>query len=91
MRTAAFQLVGVFFEDGLKWRLSDGEARISADMKDEAFQQKVDAGLPFRKGDILLLKLRTTQVQTANGIKNEHVIEKVEKHIPKAEQGELPI
>jgi len=91
VREAAFQLVGVFFEDGLKWRLSDGDSRINAEMKDANFQHKVDAGLPFRKGDILLLRLRTKQVQTGTGIRNEHIIEEVKKHITKSEQTELAL
>lgn len=91
VRTAAYQLIGVVFEDSLKWRLSDSDSRISAEMRDESFQRRVDNGLRFGKGDILVLKLRTKQVQTATGVKNEHTIEEVINHIPKSVQGELPL
>lgn len=91
VRTAAYQLIGVVFEESLKWRLADSDSRISAELKDEEFQKKIDNGLRFGKGDILVLKLRTKQVQAATGIKNEHIIEEVINHIPKAAQGELPL
>jgi hypothetical protein len=89
-RKVAVKLIGVFFEEGLKWKLADGENRFSASVVDENFQKEVDAGKKFSKNDILVVELRTRQVATAEGIKNEHEILKVLKHIRAEEQAQLP-
>jgi hypothetical protein len=90
-REIAVKLIGVFFEEGLKWKLADGENRFNAAVIDENFQKEIDAGKKFSKNDILVIKLRTRQVSTGEGIKNEHEILKVEKHIRAEEQAELPL
>ncbi len=90
-REVAVKLIGVFFEEGLKWKLADGENRFNASVLDENFQKEIDAGKKFSKNDILVVKLRTRQISTGDGIKNDHEILKVEKHIRAEEQAELPL
>ncbi len=90
-RKVAVKLIGVFFEENLKWKLADGENRINASVLDENFQKRIDAGEKFSKSDILIVNLRTRQIATNDGIKNEHEILKVIKHIPAEEQAELPL
>jgi hypothetical protein len=90
-RDVAVKLIGVSFEEGLKWKLADGENRFNASVGDENFQKEVDDGKKFSKNDILVVKLRTRQVATGEGIKNEHEILRVIKHIPAEEQSELPL
>jgi hypothetical protein len=89
-RQVAVKLIGVFFEENLKWKLADGENRFNASVKDEQFQKRIDAGEKFSKSDILVVNLRTRQISTSEGIKNEHEILEVLKHIPSEEQAELP-
>jgi len=89
-RKVAVRLIGIFFEEGLKWKLADGENRINASVLDENFRKEIDSGKKFSKSDILVVELRTRQVSTGDGIKNEHEILKVLKHIPAEDQAELP-
>ena len=90
-RKVAVNLVGVFFEEGLKWRILDGENKINALVKDEHFQREIDEGKKFAKGDILVIRLRTRQVTSDGSIKNEHEILEVVEHIPGEAQTELPL
>ncbi|MCR4441869.1 MAG: hypothetical protein NUV48_06910 [Peptococcaceae bacterium] len=80
-------LVEVAFEEGLKWRLSDGDNKFYATIADESFLSQVDAGKSFKKGDVLEIEMETTQVATSRGgIKNEHRVLKVVKHLSRPEQ-----
>ena len=90
-RKVAVRLIGVFFEENLKWKPADGENRINAAVLDESFQKRIDAGEKFSKSDILIVNLRTRQIATNDGIKNEREILKVLNHIPAEEQVELPL
>ena len=60
-------------------------------MLDENFQKRIDGGEKFSKSDILIVNLRTRQISTNDGIKNEHEILQVLSHIPAEEQVELPL
>jgi len=90
-RNVAVKLIGVFFEEGLKWKLADGENKFNASVNDENFQKEIDDGKKFSKNDILVVELRTRQIAAGDGIKNEHEILRVIKHIPAEEQSELPL
>jgi hypothetical protein len=86
----AVNLIEISFEEGLKWKLSDGENRFNAVVIDENFQKEIDAGKKFSKNDILVVEIRTRQISTGDGIKNQHEILRVIKHIPAEQQAELP-
>lgn len=88
-RKVAVHLIEISFEAGLKWKLSDGENRFNALVLDENFQSEIRAGKKFSKGDILLVEIRTRQVSAGEGIKNEHEVLNVLKHIPAEQQSEL--
>jgi hypothetical protein len=76
----AYHVVGVFFEEGLKWRLYDGQNRINALMKDPVFLSALDKGdVAFTKGDILEIELRTQQWKTEKGLRTEHEVIRVLK------------
>jgi hypothetical protein len=90
-RQVAVHLIEVCFEEGLKWKLYDGENRINAAVLDKGFLQEIEAGKKFAKGDILVVELRTRQANTGDKIKNEHEVVKVTKHIPAEKQSELPL
>lgn len=89
-RKAFVKPVEVAFEEGLKWRFSDGDNKFYATMDDESFLKEMDAGKPFSKGDILEVELETTQTATSKGIKNEHRVVKVINHITPPKQIRLP-
>ncbi|MGB8367757.1 MAG: hypothetical protein ACLPYZ_14790 [Limisphaerales bacterium] len=90
-REVAVNLIEISFEEGLKWKLFDGENRFNALVLDGEFQNEIKAGKKFSKGDILVVKIRTRQVSAGEGIKNEHEVLKVIKHIPAEQQAELPL
>ena len=90
-RQVAVKVIGVFFEEGLKWKLADGENRFNAVVSDKQFQKRIDHGEAFSKTDILVIELNTKQIQTADGIRNEHEVLKVIRHIRSEEQSELSL
>lgn len=92
VREGAFNVVGVFFEEGLKWKLTDGETKLSALISDQRFLDDLDKGkIAFSKGDILKVKLRTRQWKTESGaLRAEHEILKVIKQIKPTDQ-QIPL
>ena len=90
-RKAAFNVIGVFFEENLKWKLFDGETRINAIIKDEHFLKALESGrVSFTKGDILEVELKTQQWKTEKGLKTEHEVTKVIRQIKSSQQLPLP-
>ncbi len=82
-------IVGPVFQDGNKWRFSDGERTFNALMLDGDFLVAVNKGERFGKGDILDVDLRA--VQTGAGMKTsiERSILKVHRHLTPQEQVSL--
>jgi hypothetical protein len=92
-RKAAIVVVKPSFEDDLKWMFSDGEARFSAAMLDKLFLDRLaNRYVYFTKGDVLVVRLRSTTYRTATGIKTEHEILEVLDiiHLP-TQQTLLPL
>lgn len=74
-------IVAPNFQQGNKWRVSDGSRNIFVSIEDPAFVSSVQAGREaFRKGDILNVKLQTRQWMEGNDLKAEHSILKVLGH-----------
>lgn len=91
VRRSAFSIVALAFKDDNKWRLSDGNTQISVSISDAEFLRKVDVSqISFTKGDILICHVRVTQRRTPDGLKTDHVVEKVVEHRPAARQLPLP-
>lgn len=89
--TGAYYVRGVFFDEGLKWRLFDGENKINALIKDTDFIERLNQGQEsFTNGDILKIELKTRQWLTDTGLKKEHDVLKVLEHIKAAEQIPFP-
>ena len=89
-RTMLLTVVSPSFKDGNKWKFTDGEGTINADIKDEAFIAKVEAReLSFAKGDVLRCEVTTRQSLSGVSIKTEHEIFRVIKHIQPSVQ--LPL
>ena len=75
-------LVSISFKDGNKWRFSDGEGIVSADMKDESFLSRIESReLTFGKGDVLECELTTRQELQNGSLKSENEIVRVIRHI----------
>lgn len=89
-RRAYVNIVEVAFEKGLKWRFSDGESKFAAIVDDKEFLDQVERGKKFAKGDVLEVELKTTQVVTPYGIRNEHRVVKVFSHKSRPQQLSLP-
>jgi len=90
-RIGAFNVVGVFFDENLKWRLFDGESRINASIKDKSFLDALEKSqVSFTKGDILEVELRTTQWQSDKGLRVEHEVIRVIRQIHPYQQLPLP-
>lgn len=82
-------VVAPVFQDGNKWRLSDGERSFNAAMLDGDFLMLVNQGARFGKGDVLDVDMRV--IQHASGIKtsSERSILKVHRHLSPQEQSAL--
>jgi hypothetical protein len=89
-REALLNVIKVDFEKG-KWRFSDGTAKFAAAINDSVFQAKLDnREIGFYKGDVLRVRLKTTQiVQAAGNLKTEYSIEEVLEHSPLPKQQSL--
>lgn len=87
--TMALILVAPVFQDGNKWRFSDGSASFSAAIEDEAFLARVNNGERFGKGDVLTVELRITQTRTASKISADRVVQRVIEHRESAQQQQL--
>lgn len=90
LRKAFVNLIEVAFEENLKWRLFDGDNKFYASIADESFLNEMETGKSFRKGDTLEVELETTQIVTPKGIKNDHKVLKVLKHISRPQQISMP-
>lgn len=68
------------FKDGNKWRFSDGQQSFYADIEDEAFLDRVNAGERFGKGDVLYADVRISQQLCGMKISAERRLIKVHEH-----------
>lgn len=90
IRETHLKVMKANFDKG-KWSFSDGTAKFNADIKDAAFQHKLDnREIGFYKGDALRVKLRTVQTKKADGsFRTEYTIEQVLKYEPSPTQSRL--
>lgn len=83
-------IVAPSFQEGNKWRVSDGSRTIFVSIEDPNFVGAVQAGREaFRKGDILRVTLETRQWMDGTDLKAEHAIVKVLQHESAPEQQNL--
>ncbi len=62
-----FEIENAPFREGLVWRLIQGDDRITAYLLDEEFQQRIDDGERFAKGDKLEVDLRSVVRKQPDG------------------------
>lgn len=82
------QIVRLLFAEG-KWRFSDGTKTFSAPIEDQEFLDRIEAGEPFRKGDLFRCRVRLVQYQRDGKLQTEYHIVKVLEHIPRGVQMRL--
>lgn len=89
---AVFKIVTASFEEGYKWRLTNGQDRITATLKDQAFIDKIDNNeVSLSKEDLLIVKMRSTQWHSQDGnIKTENEILQVIEHKKRVTQLAIP-
>jgi hypothetical protein len=90
-RRTSLQIISPCFQEGNKWRFSDGSMTYHAQIADQRFIEQVMSGeLVFGRGDILDVDLSEEQRLTAEGLKTERTIEKVHGHRTPIRQYRLP-
>ncbi len=77
----SLQIINACFQDGNKWKFTDGSQSFFAEIADKDFITKVNKNeAVFGKDDILKVKINLTQWLTDNGIKPEYTILEVLEH-----------
>jgi hypothetical protein len=77
------EIVSVVFEEGRKWRFTDGHQDFSASIEDESFIARIDAGERFGKGDMLRCRVRIVQVRRVpGGLRTDYSVLEVLEHVP---------
>lgn len=80
-KNVLLQIESAVFKDGNKWRFHDGTMAFFAEIVDQEFLGKINAGeARFGKGDLLTADLRIIQSVTDNGLKQEYLVEFVSSH-----------
>lgn len=92
-QTVFVKLVKISFEQNMKWQLILHNEKISADIKDEEFYQKIDHGeISFAKGDVLRVRMIVKQTMKPDGsISARYTVMKVEDIIKRPQQVQLPL
>jgi hypothetical protein len=90
IRKGAYSIISLVFKEDNKWRLSDGQTTYSVAVKDEDFLKRVENNeISFAKNDVLVCEIHIQQWQTAQGLKTEYDLMKVDKHLPAYQQANL--
>jgi arsenate reductase-like glutaredoxin family protein len=88
----AFKIITASFEEGYKWRLTNGQDKITAAINDQSFISRIDNNeVSISKSDTLIVEMKTTQWQSQNGsIKTENEIIEVLEHRKSPNQLAIP-
>jgi hypothetical protein len=73
-------LIAAVFQDGNKWKFSDGSNTYSVAIEDEEFIKRVDAGERFGKGDVFDVEMSITQTRIGGKINVTRSIRTVIDH-----------
>ncbi len=87
----SLQIVNISFQEGGKWRFSDGNALFYADILDKDFIDKVSKNqASFAKDDVLRVVLRKKQSLISTGLKTDYTVLRVVEHKSAAITIKLP-
>lgn len=76
-------ILSATFQEGRKWRLSDGLSSFYASLSDSQFLERIDAGESFSKLDVLHCRIHRTQWRDAGGLHSEVDVVQVLEHLPR--------
>lgn len=81
------KIIGIMFEENLKWRLADGNNKFFANVEDKVFLEKIEnREISFAKGDLLKADFEVKTFTTKDSIRKEYRVLKVIELIPPPEQ-----
>lgn len=79
--TATLQVLTLAFQDGNKWRFTEGGGNtFYATILDEGFLQRIRSNEQFARDDIIRARVRRTQRLTKDGLKADYEIVEVLEH-----------
>jgi hypothetical protein len=79
--TATLQVLTLAFQDGNKWRFTEGGGNaFFANILDDGFLQRIRSNEQFARDDIIRARVRRTQRLTKDGLKAEYEIVEVLEH-----------
>lgn len=81
------QLESLVVNENNKWRFFDGQQSFHALIEDKSFLARVDAGEPFRKGDVIVADVRISQQQSGWRLSAERVITRVHDRRTRSSRG----
>jgi hypothetical protein len=87
--SATLNIVRLSFEKSLKWEFYHRGNRITARIKDPSFQERIDKGEQFAKGDVLEVELQINQkweLSVNTYINKSYQVNKIIRHILRDEQ-----
>jgi len=77
----SLQIISAVFQEGNKWRFSDGTNSFYAEVQDREFIARVQSNAEgFAKDDILRVLILRKQFEISNGIRTEYFVKKVLEH-----------
>lgn len=82
-------IVAAVFQDGNKWRFSDGGSTFNAAILDGDFLGLINRGERFGKGDVLDVDMQIVQTRTGMKVNVERSVVKVHRHLSPQEQSSL--
>ena len=89
-REAFLQLLTITFQQGNKWRFTEGDAHYWAAMEDTQFARKVENHeVEFGKGDILRATVRTQQTRSNSKLHVDHAV--IKAHDVEKRAREIPL
>lgn len=81
------KIIGIMFDENLKWRLADGNNKFSANVEDKEFLEKIETReIAFAKGDLLKAEFEVKTFTTKDSIRKEYRILQILELIPPLEQ-----
>lgn len=77
----SLQIISPVFQEGNKWKFSDGTASFFAEVQDQDFVKRVQVNAEaFAKDDLLRVLMERKQFEIPNGIRTQYYVKKVLTH-----------
>lgn len=81
--TMVCKIIGIMFEEGLKWKLANSEGKFMANVIDPVFLHKINIReLQFSKGDLLKARVEVKTFTLNGNLRNEYSVIEVLAIIP---------